>query len=84
MPISAASGHYLLFVTRLNAAGIELKKVNEWNQGAIFSRAYITGNTLIFEVPLSFAAGVTKEIVKHYYNKFEEEFGNFKLFIEKK
>ncbi len=75
---------YLLFYAKQRIAGIDLQKVNDWNKGAIYSRVYIVGDATYFEVPLSFAAGVTKPVVLHYYNKFEDEYREFRIFVEKK
>ncbi len=69
---------FLLFFVRAPGQGVTLEQLNTWNRDAIFSRAYLAGNTMIFEVPLSFAAGTSRDIVKSYYAGFEKEYEAFK------
>jgi hypothetical protein len=73
-----AKGKFLLFFVRGPVKGVSLQQLNDWNRKAVFSRAYLTGKVLTFEVPLSFAAGTTPAMVRNYYQFLEKEWGEFK------
>lgn len=75
-------GKFLLFLVRAGSQVANLEKLNNWNRDAVYSRAYISGDQLIFEVPLGFSAGTSREIVRAYYANFEREFEAFKKAIQ--
>jgi hypothetical protein len=72
------TGKFLLFFVRANNQGLTPEQLNNWNRDAIYSRAYTSGNNLIFEVPLGFSAGTSREIVRAYYLAFEKEYEVFR------
>jgi hypothetical protein len=69
---------FILFFVKGNAGMLTLQKVNDWNRDAIFSRAYLNNNMFYLEVPVSIGQGVTREILKNYYDQFEAEWKKFK------
>jgi hypothetical protein len=70
-------GKFVLFFVQAPIK-LSLEQVNNWNRKAIYSRAYMTGKILNFEVPMSFAAGTTPAAVRSYYGFLEKEWNEFK------
>jgi hypothetical protein len=69
---------FVLFFVKGQAGNVTLQKVNDWNRDAIFSRAYLNNNMFYLEVPVSIGQGVTRDILKNYYDQFEAEWKKFK------
>jgi hypothetical protein len=61
--------------------GLTLAKVNAWNVAAIYSRLYMVGGAVVLEVPMTFAAGTTRNTVKHYYNALDQEKNKLAKFL---
>lgn len=76
-------GKFLMYYARIPAKGVELQKVNAWNVKAIYSRAYIDGDALVFEVPQNVAVSPSRELLLSYYDVLEKEFKNFTEFLGK-
>jgi putative sensory transduction regulator len=68
---------FVLFYARMKNPGVPLEKINAWNRDAVYSRAYIAGNAVIFEVPLGYSGGITAALVANYYRNLEAEFKGF-------
>jgi hypothetical protein len=62
---------------------VTLEKVNEWNVGAVISRAYLVdnGNEVKFEATMDFAGGLTRKQAIVFYARLENEFGKFVQFF---
>jgi hypothetical protein len=62
-----------------NPNDVTLQKINDWNVKAVYSRAYFLedGRKVRYEGTLSFAAGITPEQVKSFYNLLEKESASF-------
>jgi hypothetical protein len=69
---------FLLFFVRDKAGTTTLQQINDWNRDAVYSRTYLTGQFLIFEVPYSFAAGTNANTVANYYRLMEKEYAGFR------
>ncbi len=74
-------GKFVIFSGRLKR-NVPLAKINAWNRDAIFSRAYTVGNFAILEVPMDIAAGTTRNMLKSYYERLEDESKKFVAFIQ--
>ncbi len=73
-------GKFINYYVNFKAPGVTLAKINEWNQRAIYSRAFLFDNGARLELPLSFEVGVTRAMVRAYYQFLEAEtkaFGDF-------
>jgi hypothetical protein len=74
---------FILFQVRVPDAKANLDQLNAWNRAAVYSRVYLADKELIFEVPLGFAAGTTRAIMRNYYTQMEREFDSFKKALTK-
>lgn len=62
-------------------AKLPLEKVNGWNVEAHFSRAYNLGNSSLVEWNLDCLGGVTRDSVKQFVRRFDEELNLFEKFV---
>jgi hypothetical protein len=62
-----------------NGTEVTLQKIHDWNVKAVYSRAYFVedGRKVRYEGTLSFAAGVTPDQVRSFYNLLEQESATF-------
>jgi len=62
-------------------AKLTLEKVNGWNVAAHFSRAYVHQNQAIVEWNLDCLGGVTRDSVKQFIRRFDDEVKLFEKFV---
>jgi hypothetical protein len=78
-------GKDLMLVTAFDA--IPLVSINEWNQGAKFSRAVLSrddkGEASTVESNLDLAGGVTDEIIKHFIRRFDDDLKKYEVHVSR-
>ncbi len=58
------------------------KTVNAWNEAAHFSRAYSVRNDALLEWNLDCVGGVTRDTVKQFVRRFDEDMTKFEEFVK--
>jgi primary-amine oxidase len=60
---------------------LTLDRVNAWNVAALFSRAYTDADGSVLEWTLDCGAGVTRQTVRNFIQRFDQELVRFERFV---